>query len=259
MKRTKLQSRLAIIKEEKKICDRKRVYNLSGTDIPKETEELIGRLGFNFQFTERKFPSLEIITAAELCAQRIESQQPSPNNGDCQRIIIQNKERDQCIRNIMVAHIQKYHDMHIRPNITKAEWDRLKTFRPQQELIKLPADKGSAIVIEKDQKYIKKEQDQIGDMDVVPCTCSESATLCHVRSRIIEEFKLMGLKEKEYIYRYFLVTAAEIAKIYLPIKTHKPHDDFPGRPVVNQTCDHTNCAKSFRKSFIHLLSERSLI
>ena len=62
------------IEEAKKICDSKRAYNLSGTDIPKETEELIGRLGFNFQFTERKFPSLAIITAAKLCAQRIESQ-----------------------------------------------------------------------------------------------------------------------------------------------------------------------------------------
>ena len=62
--------------------------------------------------------------AAELCAQRIERQRPSPNNGDCQRIIIQNKERAQRIRNIMVTHIQKYHDMHIQPNITKAEWDR---------------------------------------------------------------------------------------------------------------------------------------
>ena len=104
---------MARIEEAKKICDRKEVYNLSGTDTPKETEELIGRLGFNFQFTERKFPSLEIITAAELCAQRIESQRPSPNNGDYQRIIMQNKERAQCIRNIMVTHIKKYHDMHI--------------------------------------------------------------------------------------------------------------------------------------------------
>ena len=31
------------VEEAKKICDRKRVYNLSGEDIPKETEELIGR------------------------------------------------------------------------------------------------------------------------------------------------------------------------------------------------------------------------
>ena len=58
----------------------------------------------------------------------------------------------------MVAHIQKYHDMHIRPNITKAEWDHLKTFKAQQELIKLLADKGPAIVFEKDQKYIKRNK-----------------------------------------------------------------------------------------------------
>ena len=44
--------------------------------------------------------------------------------------------------------------MHIRPNVTKNEWSRLKDFKAQQELIKLPADKGSAIVIENDQKYI---------------------------------------------------------------------------------------------------------
>ena len=131
----------------------------------------------------------------------------------------------------------------------------MKTFKAQQELIKLPADKGSAIVIEKDQKYIKKEQDQIGDMDVVLCTRSESAILRHVRSRIIEEFKLMGLKEKEY--RYYLVTAAEIAKMYLPIKTHKPHDDFPGRPVVNQTCDPTYKLCKELQKIIHPLAIRA--
>ena len=189
----------ARIEEAKRICDRKRVYNLSGTNIPKETEELIGRLGFNFQFTERKFPSLEIITASELCAQRIERYQPSPNEGDCQRIIMENKERAQRIRNITVSHVQKYHDMHIRPNVTKNEWSRLKDFKAQQELIKLPADKGSAIVIENDQKYISKEQDQINDMDVVPCTRSENTILRHVRTRIIGEFKAMGLKEKEIL------------------------------------------------------------
>ena len=41
----------ARVHESKKICNRQLVYNLSGKQIPKETEELIGRLGFNFQFT----------------------------------------------------------------------------------------------------------------------------------------------------------------------------------------------------------------
>ena len=42
----------ARIEEAKRICDRKRVYNLSGTNIPKETEELIAEdwvLIFNSQ------------------------------------------------------------------------------------------------------------------------------------------------------------------------------------------------------------------
>ena len=150
---------------------------------------------------------------------------------------MENKERAQRIRNIVVDHVQKHHNMNIRPNITKNEWDRLKRFKAQQEMIKLPADKGSAIVIENDQKYIGKEQDQINDMDVIPCSRPENAILRHVRMRIIEEFKSMRLKEKEY--KYFLVTAAEIAKMYLPIKTHKPQDNYLGRLVVNQTCDPT--------------------
>ena len=74
-------------------------------------------------------------------------------------------------------------------------------------------------------------------MDVVLCGRSEKTIIRQVRSRIIEEFKSMGLKEKQY--RWYLVTAAEVAKMYLPIKTHKPHEDFPARPVVNQTCDPT--------------------
>ena len=48
----------------------------------------------------------------------------------------------------------------------------------------------------------------------------------HVRTRLIEAFKEMGLLEKEY--SRYLVTAAVIAKLSLPIKTHKPDDNYPG-------------------------------
>jgi hypothetical protein len=103
--------------------------------------------------------------------------------------------------------------------------------KARENLIKLPADKGSATVIENEHKCILKERNQIKNMDVVLCGRSEKTIIRQVRSRIIEEFKSMGLKEKQY--RWYLVTAAEVAKMYLPIKTHKPHEDFPGRPVVN--------------------------
>ena len=162
---------------------------------------------------------------------------PPPNSPDCQRLIMENKERAQRIQNIMVAHVQKYHGMKMKPTLTKKEWTWLKEFKARENLIKLPADKGSATVIENEHKYILKEQNQIKNMDVVLCGRSEKTIIRQVRSRIIEEFKSMGLKEKQY--RWYLVTAAEVAKIYLPIKTHKPHEDFPGRPVVNQPCDST--------------------
>ena len=54
---------------------------------------------------------------------------------------------------------------------------------------------------------------------------------------MIGTFKDMGLKEKEY--SKFLVTAAVVARLTLFIKTHKPNDNYPGRPVVNQIDDPT--------------------
>ena len=48
------------IEEAKKVCDRKRVYNLSGEDIPKETEELIGRLVSIFNLLKENFLLLRL-------------------------------------------------------------------------------------------------------------------------------------------------------------------------------------------------------
>ena len=45
-----------IIKEAA-LHKRKVVWNLSGIEIPTETEELIGKLGMNFQFAPKKFPA----------------------------------------------------------------------------------------------------------------------------------------------------------------------------------------------------------
>jgi len=57
-KKQLLKDKDARIQESKNIWDRKLLYNLSGKRIPEETEQLIGRLGFNFQFTLRRFPTM---------------------------------------------------------------------------------------------------------------------------------------------------------------------------------------------------------
>ena len=48
--------------------------------------------------------------------------------------------------------------------------------------------------------------------------------------RSIDAFNKMKMKRQEY--RKFTVTASELPKLYIPIKTHKA--DFPGRPVLSQ-------------------------
>ena len=81
---------------------RKVVWNLSGIHIPPETEELLGRLGMNFQFAPKKFAALEIVQSTELICQRIEKYETTD-----QRLLAINKERAQRIRNIVVSHVQR--------------------------------------------------------------------------------------------------------------------------------------------------------
>ena len=191
---------------------------------------------------------MEVTQATELCCQKIEK----ASTGGDERIATLNKERAQRIRNIMVAHIQQYHDMQIKPNTTRKERKLLKDLRDDNELIKIPADKGTASVLENEENYIGKEDDQIKAMDVEECMKSEKSILRHVRTRLITAFKDMGLQEKEY--SRYLVTAAVVAKLSLLIKTHKPNDNYPGRPVVNQIDDPTYKICKELQKIIHPLT-----
>ena len=65
-----------------------------------------------------------------------------------------NRERAQRIRNIMVAHIKQYHNMHIKPNITRKERGLLKDLRDDAVLIKIYADKGASSVFDNETNYI---------------------------------------------------------------------------------------------------------
>ena len=76
-----------------------------------------------------------------------------------------------------------------------------------------------------------------------------------VRTRLITAFKDMGLQEKEY--SRYLVTAAVVAKLSLLIKTHKPNDNYPGRPVVNQIDDPTYKICKELQKIIHPLAVKA--
>ena len=77
-----------------------------------------------------------------------------------------NKERAQKIRNVVVSHVQQNHAKKIKPNITQHQGQLLTNFTNIPEIVRIPADKGTAIVCENEKKYIQKEDELLRDMDV---------------------------------------------------------------------------------------------
>ena len=56
-----------------------------------------------------------------------------------------------------------------------------------------------------------------------------------MHKRLVDAFNKMKMKWQEY--RKFTVTAPELPRLYIPIKTHKA--DFPEMPVLSQINDPT--------------------
>ena len=230
MRQTKHTNSDMDIITEAALHKRKVVWNLRRIEIPPETEELIGNLVMNFQFAPKKFPALEIIQSTELVCQRIENYQ-----SEDQRIIAINKERAQKIRSIVVSHIQKNCFKKIKQNTTQRQMKLLEDFQDIPDMVRISADKGTAIVCENTQEYIRKEDDLLNDMDVEISQKTEKQLIQRTHKRLIDAFNKMKMKWQEY--RKFTVTAPELPKLYIPIKTHKA--DFPGRPVLSQINDPT--------------------
>ena len=103
------------------------------------------------------------------------------------------------------------------------------------ELVTISAKKGMPSVFENESSYVRKAQDQIDAMGVEECIKQEQLLI--VRTSLIRTFKDIDLKEKEYIK--YLAIAAVVAMLSLPLKTHKPNDNYSGRPVANHIDDPT--------------------
>ena len=90
----------------------------------------------------------------------------------------------------------------------------------------IPADKGTAIVCENENEYVRKGNDLLNEMDVERSQKTEKQLIQKAHKRLIDAFNKMKTKWQEY--RKFTVTAPELPKLYIAIKTHK--EDFPERP-----------------------------
>ena len=105
-----------------------------------------------------------------------------------------NKERAQKIRNVVVSHVQRNHAKKIKPNITQHQGQLLTNFTNIPEIVRIPADKGTAIVCENEKEYIQKEDELLRDMDVERSNKTEKQLIQRTHKRLIEEFKKMKMK-----------------------------------------------------------------
>ena len=104
-----------------------------------------------------------------------------------------NKGRAQKIRNTVVSHIQQ-NAKKIKPNVTRHQGQLLTDFVNIPEMVRIPADKGTAIVCENEKEYIRKEDDLLVDMDVERSNKTEKQLIQKAHKRLIEEFKKMKMK-----------------------------------------------------------------
>ena len=111
----------------------------------------------------------------------------------------------------------------------------LEDFKDFPDMVRVSADKGTAIVCENTREYNRKEDDLLRDMDVERSQKTEKQLIQRGHKRLVDAFNKMKMRWQRY--RKFKEPAPELPKIYMPIKTHEA--DFPGRPVLSQINDPT--------------------
>ena len=69
-------------------------------------------MGLDFQFTPRRFPTLELMASTEMACREMEAVEFQ---------VLENKERAQRVRSVVATHIEKFADIKRKSNVTKKE------------------------------------------------------------------------------------------------------------------------------------------
>ena len=199
------------IEKAKIRCKRKTVYNFGSKENSEEQNEVLSKMGLGFQFTPKVFSIVELVQATELNYQQIERLNPE---------VIEERERAQKIRHVVMDHILEDHRKKIKSNVSKKEMKMLIELNKDEDRLITSADKGKAIAIEHQESCRAKNQQQLDEMDCVKVNKSGKTLLRELHRKLVSTLKSMGLSKKEI--RKYTVTGPDLAKFNLLIKIHKP-------------------------------------
>ena len=176
------------IEKAKIRCKRKTVYNFGSKEISEEQNEVLSKMGLGFQFTPKEFPIVELVQATELKCQQIERLNPE---------VIEERERAQKIRHVVMDHILENHRKKIKRKVSKKEMKMLIELKKDEDRLITSADKGKAIAIEDKESYQAKNQQQLDEMDCVKANKSGKTLLRELHRKLVSTLKSMGLSKKE--------------------------------------------------------------
>ena len=123
-------------------------------------------------------------------------------------------------------------------NLTKEEWQAVRSLADDRSIVIKKADKGSSIVIWDRVDYLKEANKQLSDKNVykeVEFKEKMLTELVETSNTFFKNLKSRGcISEKDLKYfSYEFKKTSNLGKLYLLPKIHKRLSDVPGRPVIS--------------------------
>ena len=123
-------------------------------------------------------------------------------------------------------------------NLTKEEWEAVRSLADDRNIVIKKADKGSSIVIWDRADYLAEANKQLSDNNIykeVKFREKMLSDLVDTSNKFFKGLKTKGcISEKNLKYfSYEFKKACNLGKLYLLPKIHKRLSDVPGRPVIS--------------------------
>ena len=208
-----LRGRSDRIEERPKVLVKDPVLNLVPSEIPKEQENLL-RLGPKFVPATTKIPYMDIITATEASALKLEYNK---------------KEKEgQTLRQDVLRILKTAKP--VQDNLTREQRNTIKEIKNDPNISIYPFDKGSGLVRIRNEDAINKIREQLGETEIIQNDPTDSFA-AEIRRNLSVLNKKGRFTKAEYERIY--PSDAIPPRMYGVVKAHKPEKNFPMRVVVS--------------------------
>ena len=147
-------------------------------------------------------------------------------------------------------------------NLSKDEWQAIRSLAEDRSIVIKKEDKGLRVVISNSLDYLSEAEKQLGDKSIyknVSFNDKILRDLVETSNKMFLNLKRKGsISEKEmkyFVYDY--KNASNLGKLYFLPKIHKRFSNVPGRPVISNCGTPTEKASKFLYYHLKPVMQRS--